>query len=329
MLILPTLELLRPTTIADAVAALASAPGETRLLGGGTDLIPNLKQGLLAPRRLVSLRRIHALAAMAEQPDGSLVIGAGTTLATIAKEPRIRARYPALADAASLVASPQIRNVATLGGNLLLDTRCRWYNQSYFWRSALGFCLKKDGEVCHVVPKGQNCVATISADTPGPLLLYRATVRLQSARGERSVPIDELFVQDGVRNTVCAEDELLTAVVLPPPAACLRTAYTKVAVRQSIDFPIVSAAVALTQRDDGRVDSLTVVIGAIGSRPRVISGLEPLVGGPLDEALANAAADRAFALCRPLSTMSIDADWRRERIRTEVRRCFATLQPSR
>ena len=328
MLILPTLELTRPSTIEEAVAALASAPGETRLLGGGTDLIPNLKQGLLAPRRLVSLRRIRALGTMIEEADGSLVIGAGTTLATIAAEPRILARYPALAEAAGLVASPQIRNLATLGGNLLLDTRCRWYNQSYFWRSALGFCLKKDGDVCHVVPKGRNCVATISADTPGPLLIYRAAVRLQSARGERTVPIDELFVQDGLRNTVLADDELLTAVVLPPPAARLRSAYAKVAVRQSIDFPILSAAVGLTQADDGRVDSLKVVIGAVASRPRVVTGLEPLLGAPLDDALCVAVADRAFAFCRPLSTMSIDAAWRRERIRTEVRRCFATLQLS-
>ncbi|MCE9627992.1 MAG: FAD binding domain-containing protein, partial [Candidatus Eisenbacteria bacterium] len=163
MLTLPRFEWLAPTTLAEVLALLAESPGKCLLIAGGTDAVPNLKHRLHEPERVISLARVAELRGVREDADG-LQLGALTTLSALTREPLVRAHYPAIATAASLVASPQIRNMGTLGGNLCLDTRCTYYNQTFFWREALGFCLKKDGVRCHVVPQGRRCVAAHSSD---------------------------------------------------------------------------------------------------------------------------------------------------------------------
>jgi len=325
MLTLPEFELLRPRTLSEAVSLLGS--GDAMILAGGTDLLPNLKHGLHAPARLVSLRGVPELRQARETPEGGWFLGAGLTLTEVAEHPGVRARYPALAHAASLAAGPQLRNMGTLGGNLCLDTRCMYVNQTRFWRNALGYCLKKDGTVCHVVPAGSRCVAAYSADSPGPILAYGGEVHLVSARGTRNLPADVFFRPDGARNTVREPDEILTGVTLPPPAAGLRSAYQKLRLRQAVDFPLLSVAVA-TAVEDGCVGAMTVVVGGIGSRPRVVKRLESVHGRALDAGTTDTVARLAYEQCHPLPTVAVDPAWRREVLPVLVRRALGALVPS-
>ena len=234
--------------------------------------------------------------------------------------------WPALAQAAGLVASPAIRNVATLGGNVCLDTRCPYYNQTAFWRGALGHCLKTTGTVCHVVPAGRRCVAAFSADTPPALIAYGATVTLASTRGRRTLPLEDLYVADGARNTSRAADEVLVEVRVPRSAGGTKSAYVKVRSRASIDFPALSIALAATVGDDGVLHALSVVVGALGARPRVVDGLGPLaIGRPLTAVVIDAIAERARAVCHPLDNVDLDAGWRRSVLPVHVRRALRAM----
>jgi 4-hydroxybenzoyl-CoA reductase subunit beta len=328
MLVLPDFELLQPTEVDEAVAALSPDPGEVMLLAGGTDLVPNLKHGLYAPKRVVSLAGVSALRSISDGNGSGLFLGSGITLTELAAHPVVRSRYPALARAARLVAGPQLRNMGTLGGNLCLDTRCVYVNQTIFWRGALGHCIKKDGDVCHVVPKGSRCVAAFSADTPGPLIVYRAMLHLRSSRGERQIPALEFFRADGVSNTIREPDELLTGVTLPPPPAGLRSNYVKLRTRQSIDFPALSVAVAARMEKD-RFQTLDLVVGAVTPKPRVVRRTtETVKDQPLTRALADAVGTLAYDQCRPLTTINVDPDWRREVLPVFVRRALEGMEAS-
>lgn len=327
MLPLPAFEYLAPRTLDELVRALGERPEETSILAGGTDLLPNMKHGLFSPRLLVSLRRVEEISRIEEAPDGGLVIGAGVSLDRVAGDRRVVARYPALAQAASLVAGPQIRRMGTLGGNLCLDTRCTYYNQSAFWRGALGGCLKLSGDVCHVVPQGKRCVAAFSADTPGPLIAYDASVDLLSARGARSLPVARLFAGDGVKNHVRAADEVLARVHLPAPPLGLRSAYQKLRARQAIDFPLLSIAAAFVLDEESQVQVARVVVGALGALPRELRGLEASLGEALSAEVIDSIARAAHAQCHPLSSLGAEG-WRQEVVAPLVRRTLRSLLPS-
>jgi 4-hydroxybenzoyl-CoA reductase subunit beta len=326
MLRLPEFEYHRPGTVEEALGLLADLGDEALPVAGGTDVIPNMKHRLHEPRHLVSLRHIAALRGVAVR-HGELVIGAGETLAAIAAHPLIVEHAPALAQAAGQVAGPQLRNMGTVGGNLCLDTRCTYYNQSYFWRRSLGFCLKKDGDTCHVTQVGRKCVAAHSADTPPVLWAMGATVELASAEGERSVPVDEFFVADGIVNTVRRPGELLTRVRVPLPPPGTRTGFRKVRPRNSIDFPVLNLAVAARLEADGAVAGLRLVVSALGSRPREVTGLEDVVGRPLDGDTIDAVAERAHQQCRPLTNIIVDPEWRRAMVPVYVRRLLTDVAP--
>lgn len=327
MLPLPAFGWLAPTTLPELVAALGESPAETLLLAGGTDLLPNLKHGLFAPKLVVGLRRVAELSRIEEAADGGLVIGAGVSLDRVATDRRIAARYPALAEAAGLVASPQIRRMGTLGGNLCLDTRCTYYNQTAFWRGALGGCLKKDGSVCFVVPQGKRCVAAFSADTPAPLITYDATVELVSVRGARTLPVAKLFAGDGVKNHVRAADEVLARIHLPAPAPGLRSVYQKLRTRQAIDFPLLAVAAAVVLDPQGVVQGVRVVVGALGALPRVLRGLEAALSQPLRAEVMDLIAAAAHKQCHPLSSLGAES-WRQEVVGPMVRRALEALVPS-
>jgi len=284
--------------------------------------VPNLKHGLFAPRRVIGLLRVEELGRIAVEPDGALVLGAGVRIEQVATDARVRARYPALADAAANVASPQIRRMGTLGGNLLLDTRCAYYNQSAFWRAALGYCLKKDGDVCHVVPTGRHCVAAMSADTPAPLIAFGAEVELHSTRGTRVLPLVKLYAGDGVTHHVRAPDEVLVRVRLPMPTPQLASAYVKLRARQAIDFPLLSVAAVV---DPARV---RVVVGALGALPRVVRLVDDqLRARPLTAAMIDAIGAAAETQCHPLANLGA-ADWRQAVVATTVKRALGALVPS-
>jgi 4-hydroxybenzoyl-CoA reductase subunit beta len=221
------------------------------------------------------------------------------------------------------VAGPQIRNRGTLGGNLCLDTRCTYYNQTEFWRSALGYCLKKDGSVCHVTRVGKKCVAAHSADTPPVLMTLGAEVDLSGPEGDRTVPVSEFFVADGIANTCREPGELVVRVRIPRPAPGLRTAYVKLRQRKSIDFPLLSVAVAGEVEPDGTVRDLRGVVTALGSRPRQLTGWADLARGErLTDSVVEALAERAHRQCHPLENIIVDPEWRRAMVPVYVRRAL-------
>ena len=327
----------RPAALADAVGLLREHP-DALPIAGGTDLMPNMKHRLFTPRHLVALKGIGELhgigLADAEGnavDEGSpaaaqLVIGAAETLTAVARSPLARRIAPALAEAAGHVAGPQIRNAGTMGGNLCLDTRCTYYNQSFFWRQALGFCLKKDGDVCHVTRVGKKCVAANSADTPPVLMTLGAVADLASADGVRTVTVDEFFVANGEWNTVRRRDELVVRIRIPLPGPGVRTAYRKVRQRNSVDFPLLSIAAAADVGPDQAARSLSVVVSALGARPRVVTGLDRIVAGNRLADVADAVAMQAFKQCHPLENIIVDPDWRRAMVPVYVRRALESLQ---
>lgn len=325
MLRLPKFEVRTPTTLDEAVALLAEFGADARVIAGGTDLLPNLKHELLSPRVLVSLARIDALHGIGDAGAGWLRIGATTSLADVAASERVRAHAPALAQAAGLVAGPQLRTMGTLGGNVLLDTRCQWYNQTYFWRQALGFCLKKDGTKCHVVEGGSKCVAAASNDTAPALMTLRAELLFVGPGGRRVVPIDDLWLADGAANKKCGADEVLVEVRLPPTAAGHRGAYGKLRDRASIDFPLLGVAVRLELDAKSVVTDADVVLTALQARPvRVKRASELLRGARTDgaefEPAARAVAEQAQRQAHPMPNVPGDADWRRAMVPVYVRR---------
>ena len=313
----------RPAAL-DQALALLHGREDTMPIGGGTDLVPNMKHRLWTPRHLVALKGIAELRGISVV-DGELVIGAAETLAAVAASTLVRRIAPSLAMAAGRVAGPQIRNQGTIGGNLCLDTRCTYYNQTLFWRDALGYCLKKDGTVCHVTKVGKKCVAAHSADTVPVLVTLDTVVDLASADGERTVPVEEFFVADGTWNSVRRPDELVARLRIPIPREGTRTAYRKVRQRQAIDYPLLSLAVAARVADDQTVDSMSLVVTALGSRPRTVTGLDRIVAGQRLEEVAEAVAQQAWKQCHPLENIIVDPDWRRAMVPVEVRRALAEI----
>ena len=327
MLTLPPFEYHSPTTIEEAVALLREHRGQVKVIAGGTDLIPNMKHRLFTPAHVVGLKAIAGLDRVAEE-GLDIRLGAMCTIAQLARDPLVQKMLPSLAAAASQIAGPQLREMGTLGGNICLDTRCVYYNQTYFWRKALGFCLKKDGTVCHVVQGGQRCVAAASNDTVPVLMTLNARVRAVGPNGLREIPIADLYVPDGIVNTVLAPEELVVEVRVPRPEGRLMTGYQKLRVRASIDYPALSIAVAAKIDPADRAEWIRVVISALGARPHRVGGLERFRGRRFDQGLAAEVSHVAYRQCHPLTNINVDPAWRREMVPVFVRRAFAGAQLS-
>ena len=233
--------LAQPSTVKEAIAACLKHPG-SRFVAGGTDLLVNMRRGISSPDLLVDLSGIDELTEIKTDERG-VTIGAGVTIAALARNAAIASQYRALAQAAAAIAGPGHRVMATVGGNLCLDTRCIYYNQSEWWRSANAYCLKNRGDICHVAPQGQRCHAAFSGDLAPALLVFGAEVDIAGAQGQRRIPLSDLYVEDGKAHLALAAGELIVAVHLP--AAPPPSAYEKVRVRGAIDFPLAGVAVAL------------------------------------------------------------------------------------
>src|SRR3954471_21469772 len=225
MLPLPIFDYHRPRTLDEALGLLASLGPQAQIIAGGTDVLPNMKQGLFQPEHVVSVSRLEELRGIALHGD-ELVIGAGMKLVEIAESLLVQRAAPALAQAAGAVGGPHHRAMGTLGGNVCLDTRCRYYNQTYFWRKSLGFCLKKDGTVCHVVKGGAKCVAAASNDSAPALIALDAEITLLGKAGERRVPARDFYTADGIKNTVLEPGEIVVRVAAPLVAG-RRSAFEK------------------------------------------------------------------------------------------------------
>lgn len=296
----------RPATLADAVAALA-AEGAVPI-AAGTDLLPNLRRGLGQPAALVDLTGIDGLDAIATLADGSLRIGAGATLEAIAGHDAIRAAWPALAQAAEAVAGPTHRAAATLGGNLCQDTRCIFYNQSEWWRSGNGYCLKYKGDKCHVIVKSDRCYATYHGDVAPALMVLDARAEIVGPSGRRTVAVAELFCESGAEHLTLDRGELLAAVEVPP-AGGWKAAYAKARIRDAIDFPLAGVAVAL-RRDGDRIAGLRVAITGSNSAPLQVP-TDDLVGGNWDAGAAETLAQLVRRTSNVLKTTVTGVGYRR------------------
>lgn len=276
---LPDFQLLRPATATDAVRMRALHPS-SRYLAGGTDLLPNMRRGLVATDVVIDLGGVDELTDLHEEA-GVLYIGAGVTLATLAADKTVQDRLPALAQAAISVAGPTHRIAATLGGNLCLETRCRFYNQSESWREANDYCMKLGSDTCRVAAKSSRCYAAFSGDIAPALMVLDAKVELLGPLGTRVLPIAAFYRDEGMAWLAMAPDELLVAVRVPLENAWA-SAYEKVRVRGAIDFPLAGVAVAL-RREGNSITDLRIALTGVSSRPEFVSGLEALEGHPFND----------------------------------------------
>jgi 4-hydroxybenzoyl-CoA reductase subunit beta len=320
---LPQFKLLRPRTLAEAVSLLARHAGggarATRVVAGGTDLIPSMQQKLFEPEYVLDVRQLAELKGIRETAEG-VEIGALTTLTSIEQSPLLCRRYSVLTEAAATVASPLLRNMGTIGGNICLDTRCLWYNQSLTWRKGCGFCIKKDGDLCHVAPGGTKCWATFSGDTPPALLCLNAEVEIVSGSGTKRMPLRDFYTGEGDAYRKLQPDELLTRVFLPESSADYRGVYRKLRVRGSIDYPLAGVAVVM-KRSNGHIGDARLAITAVNPAPLLVEGASELLAGKtLDESLAEAVGDLAAKSARPLTTSALTPEYRREMIRVFAKR---------
>jgi len=316
---LPEFKLLRPRSLAEALDLLGKH-ADVQMVAGGTDLVPSLKQRLFTPAYILDIRRIAELRGIRRIPGQGTEIGALTTLTEIENSDHIRRDYPVLHEAAKTVASPILRNMGTLGGNICLDTRCLWYNQSLTWRTSCGFCIKKDGDLCHVAPGGTKCWAVFSGDTPPALLCLDAELEIAGPAGTRRVALCDFYTNIGDACMKLAKNEMVTRVFLPEHSAGYRGVYRKLRVRGSIDYPLAGVAVAL-KRSNGHVEDARVAITAVNPAPLMVCGVEEeLVGKPVSERTAAAAGELAARTAKPLTTSALTPEYRREMIRVFTKR---------
>ena len=319
---LPSFQLLRPKTLDEALAMLAKHPGEVKIVAGGTDLLPSMKQKLFMPPYVLDLRSVAELRGIRSLPGNGVEIGALTTLSTIEHSALIRKDYPVLQAAAKTVASPVLRNMGTIGGNICLDTRCLWYNQSLLWRKSCGFCLKKDGDLCHVAPGGNFCWATFSGDTPPALLCLGAEIEIAGSDVVRRTPLSEFYVNDGIVRLHLGPNEIVTRVFLPESAAGWRGNYQKLRVRGSIDYPLAGVAVALKMKS-GRVEDARAAITALNPAPHLLKDVDArLIGTLPGEEIAEAIGELAASTAKPLTTSALTPEYRREMVRVLAKRAM-------
>jgi 4-hydroxybenzoyl-CoA reductase subunit beta len=310
MMRLPWFEYRAPRSVAEVARILAGEGPGAMLVAGGTDLLPNMKRRHQSPSTLVALRGVEALKAVSN--GAGLQLGAGLTLTEVVDLPAVARAYTGLRQAAAQIATPHLRNMGTLGGNICLDTRCTYYNQSADWRKAIDYCLKKDGETCWVATASKRCVAVSSTDTAPALIALDAKVRLASVAGEREIDVADLYRNDGIDYLSRKPEELLTAVLLPQ-AKGWRSTYWKLRRRGSFDFPVLGVAAAAKLAADGTVEAARIALGAVASRPFLVPKVgEALVGKKLtDDAIGEAAATVA-SRAKPMDNADMNLYWRKE-----------------
>jgi len=310
------------------VSFLESHGGNLRVLAGGTDLIPSMRQKLFEPEFVLDIRHIPELKGIRLARGQDVTIGALTTLSELERSAFLRQHYPVLTEAAATVASPVLRNMGTIGGNICLDTRCLWYNQSLTWRKGCGFCIKKDGDLCHVAPGGSKCWAAFSGDTPPALLCLNAEVEIAGATGGRRIPLAKFYTGIGDNYRKLQPNEILTRVFLPEASADYRGVYRKLRIRGSIDYPLAGVAVAM-KRANGHVSDARVAVTAVNPAPMLVGKAGPLLEGRVvDEALAEAVGELAAKTAKPLTTSALTPEYRREMIRVFTKRAVLAAATS-
>ncbi len=329
---MPTSRVERPRTVADALRVLAAQGPEAMVVAGGTDAIPNLQMRLFSPRVLVDIKGLRELAAIEWSESEGLRIGALVTLTAIHSSPLVREKFPVLASAVATIAGPLQRNMGTLGGNLCLETRCLWYNQSLFWRKSLGGCIKLPmpnphaaypDTLCHVAPGGDRCWAVWSGDSAAALLTLDAELEIAGPRGTHRLPLSQFYKNNGMDRIALGRDELLTRVRVPARMAGRRGVYQKLRIRNSIDYPLAGVAVALNVDSAGICRDARVALTGVNPAPLLVGEATGwLAGQEWSVELAERVAHRAIQTGKPLTTSASTPVYRREMVKVFTRRAL-------
>jgi len=324
MMRLPKFDYRVPRTVVEAVKIIADVGPEAQFVAGGTDLYPNMKRRQQMPKTVISVMRLPELNQVSGVGCQGTVIGASVTLTEICENETIIRDYPVIASAARTISTPILRNMGTIGGNLLLDTRCNYYDQNYEWRKAINFCLKKDGDVCWVAPGSSKCWAVQSSDLVPVMVAIGAKFRFVSASGERIAEAREFYKDDGIDYMHKRADELLVDIHLPPTNGW-RASYQKLRRRGAFDFPVLGVA-AYVRYEETSVADAKVVLGGIAPAPiQVNEAAQALLGKPLNDDQVNAAAEAAYVKARPLDNTDFVYQWRKQMARQYTIRALREL----
>jgi 4-hydroxybenzoyl-CoA reductase subunit beta len=331
MLRLPKFRYLQPASLSEAVRMMSDAGPDAMYVAGGTDLYPNMKRRQQVPKVVIGLSQLEELRTAEGSPAKGLVLGAGLVLTDVAEDQRIQHSYPAVAKAAELISTPLLRNMGSIGGNLLLDTRCNYYDQNYEWRKAIHFCMKKDGEICWVAPSSPRCWAVQSSDCAPVMVAIGAKVKLVSSSGERMLEAAQLYRDDGIQHLTKQPGELLTEIHLPPVNGW-RATYWKLRRRGSFDFPVLGVATSVRQAGDGTVEDAKIILGGVGSHPlEAVLAQRAIIGKKLTDETIQEAAAAAYPAAKPLDNTDFAMTWRKDMARYYVAgtlRELAGLPPS-
>ena len=304
---------------------MADLGPDAMLVAGGTDVYPKMKRGQFTPRNLISLRTLRELRGIRQNNEG-LWIGAGESLTTVSQHRLIAQHLPALAHAAESVSTPQLRNMGTIGGNVLVDTRCNYYDQTFFWRQAAGFCMKKDGDICLVAPGSAKCLAIASSDTAPVLVSLGAEAIVVSNQGERRVKLEDLYRDDGIDYSAKAQDEVLKGLLIPRESLKWQNVYLKLRRRGSFDFPILGVAATMEANESGECRHASVVLTAVASAPKVITEAARLLQGQkITSELIDAVADAAAKVAHPLDNADLDYWYRKRMAKVFTQRALAQV----
>lgn len=323
---LPPFEFIAPENINDAVQLLDRYKDRAKILAGGTDLIPSMKNKLFNPEVLISVNNIASLKKIHFDAKEGLTLGALVSITDVGHHPLVAEHYPVLAEAAQKIATPLLQNKGTIGGNILLDTRCYYYNQSQFWRNAVNGCMKKEGDVCRVAPGGHRCYAISSCDTVPVLYALNAEIRLLSAQGERVLPVREFYLNDGMVFNKLLPNEILTEVHVPVPAKGFRGGYMKLRRRQAIDYPMLGVMVGLVLDEKDICRDAKIILGAIFPCPwEAFQAQEILIGKKITEKEIEAASDKAYEIAKPMDLTNFRPAYRKRMVKVFTRRLLQTL----
>jgi 4-hydroxybenzoyl-CoA reductase beta subunit len=317
---LPLFQCLSPRSTKEALEILDRYKGRVKIIAGGTDIINRLRKRLLSPQYMMTLKGVSDLRGI-KRKKGQILISAATTLREIVESPDIAGFAAAIAESAGLVAAPPIRNVATVGGNLLQDTRCLYYNQSELVRKAAPPCLKQGGKSCAALKGGTHCLSVYQGDLAPSLIAFDASVVLKKAGASRTVPVLDLFSRNGRHPLTIGDDEILTDIIVPIPQGACGSSYQKLRLRSGLEYPLVSSSVFISLSKEGVIDRARVVVGAVGSAPTVVEGAAAfLVGRRPAEAGVEKAAERAFSVSRPIDNLALPGSYRRKMVKVFAKR---------
>lgn len=325
MLRLPVFTFRTPRTIDEAIGMMADEGGDASFVAGGTDLFPNMKRRQQTPRTVISVLGLSELRAVRGNATEGLTIGAGVLLSDLCADPLVAATFPIITRTARLISTPLLRNMSTIGGNLLIDTRCDYYDQTYEWRKSIHFCLKKDGETCWVAPGSPSCWAVQSSDLAPVMVALDARLRLAGPGGDRWLAAADLYAPDGIRFLRKAPGELLIEIFLPS-ARNLRATYHKLRRRGAFDFPVLGVAAAVALSADGTVARGRLVLGGIAPAPLLVPDAEAaLVGRRLDADRITEATEASYRVARPLDNTDFMMGWRKQMVRPFTARALQEL----